>query len=1122
MDTPVCLISDVDPSNKVLKDQMGEEKTLNAEEGDLNTFYVEKEVSSFKREEMPVDFSENMNQFQEIKQDSPNKRKLTRFVSTIINNVKHAWVRAKSDYKESLRKRNKRLFVKKHPHPYLRQKKTITKTRRRTIVPKTCEEAISDKAVQEVISNASTFSTTFQSCSEWLPIDSSKIHELKVPLEAMDREDEKKSLEMQNMMNRELDALVMKSLDSETMYYTIEFLKKELEETKKRLDMFEKKYGLFTDLFVNSENHENSKIPASHFETEDHMIDDLTYPVSSLSRDVIMSTVNPHVLNSAESHEQVIDDDPSLEILSPVGERIICEECIQKIISHVEKNYMKISDKDNTQVSSNDPYRVKFNCNDPEHPYMWSSKKKIFHFIIIFMMTFIIFSSLTFYVPHVLIKPELHTNLFRLSIMLIGLALGSLIGSPLSKHYGHRKVFLVFFFAFTVAHLISVASQFRTLIMIVFRFLSGIFGGIIFSSCKLSIFDIFNDSKASLSEVLLQSSVLLGLHTGPIIGLMIEEYKETMWSFWIILATSCFIFILGTIVLKEASPEVILNKRINRLRWITGSSRFVACIEDRKPLNYIFLLLLKLFWNILSKDFVVLAVIISKTILLTTSFLILFVHPFSLKQTYQLEILHIYVLLFSRIIGLVLAICCYKIQFKIFAKRLNYGKIERKLFHPVVLYPVYIITLFWMAFTTKEFFHYLVPVLSHCVLSFSEILILDGFDQYVIASYPHESQASSISFSFPSPIVSVILHAVMKISLNKELFVFTIVTSIVNVFSYIIPFSIVFTFNLINNNIYSFIYFRRVLTGLFGTGVISGSLISFSYNYFSNKRHKEKPSSIELETKTCDYSESPVNPYGLYQYCEPKHTNDLLVRKGYISCYDRRMRVPFWVLLHITPTSLKLVNGNRKYSVFKEDPDIPEKFCSKLSDYYLSGYDRGHLAPAANIKFSQDALNETFYLTNIAPQIGEGFNRNYWSYFEEFCRSLTSKYSSIYLIIGPLYLPKKDLDGKWRVTYEMIGNPPNIAVPTHFFSIIYAEDETKKDSVAVGSFVFPNAKIDDNANLMDFIVPIDAIERASGIEFEYKSDKKQKELCKEVKCIVKKYFPKKHNILDSRKLIEVQ
>ena len=59
-----------------------------------------------------------------------------------------------------------------------------------------------------------------------------------------------------------------------------------------------------------------------------------------------------------------------------------------------------------------------------------------------------------------------------------------------------------------------------------------------------------------------------------------------------------------------------------------------------------------------------------------------------------------------------------------------------------------------------------------------------------------------------------------------------------------------------------------------------------------------------------------------------------------------------------------------------EDESIPGMFRAKLQDYFRSGYDRGHMVPAADAKSSQDAMDETFLLSNIAPQVGVGFNRH--------------------------------------------------------------------------------------------------------------------------------------------------
>lgn len=252
----------------------------------------------------------------------------------------------------------------------------------------------------------------------------------------------------------------------------------------------------------------------------------------------------------------------------------------------------------------------------------------------------------------------------------------------------------------------------------------------------------------------------------------------------------------------------------------------------------------------------------------------------------------------------------------------------------------------------------------------------------------------------------------------------------------------------------------------------------------------------------------PVDPNGLFQYGFPGPVADLRPADSLTSSYDRERRNPSWVAEHITPASLASSNADRKHSVFIEDTSIPEKFRAKLKDYFRSGYDRGHQVPAADAKWSQEAMDDTFALSNMCPQVGDGFNRDYWAHFEDFCRRLTGTYPSVRIVTGPLYLPKRDADGKWRVSYEMIGTPPNVAVPTHFYKVIFAEDGVAGGKVALGAFVLPNARIDNKKPLTDFEVPVEAVERASGLEFASKlGPERRKRLCQEVSCsvIVKEY-----------------
>jgi DNA/RNA endonuclease G (NUC1) len=83
----------------------------------------------------------------------------------------------------------------------------------------------------------------------------------------------------------------------------------------------------------------------------------------------------------------------------------------------------------------------------------------------------------------------------------------------------------------------------------------------------------------------------------------------------------------------------------------------------------------------------------------------------------------------------------------------------------------------------------------------------------------------------------------------------------------------------------------------------------------------------------------------------------------------------------------------------------------------------------------------------------------------------------VQIYTGPLYLPRQYPDGKWRVTYEVIGNPPSVAVPTHFFKVIVAERKDDQGSAAVAAFVLPNQEINNSTALTAFLTPVEAVER---------------------------------------------
>ena len=203
-------------------------------------------------------------------------------------------------------------------------------------------------------------------------------------------------------------------------------------------------------------------------------------------------------------------------------------------------------------------------------------------------------------------------------------------------------------------------------------------------------------------------------------------------------------------------------------------------------------------------------------------------------------------------------------------------------------------------------------------------------------------------------------------------------------------------------------------------------------------------------------------------------------RAGYSLAYDGKNRHASWVYEELTAESLQ-GSTDRSHFDFMEDPLIHPSLRAQKSDYRGSGFDRGHLSPAANARANAQAMRDTFYLSNISPQHPE-LNRKYWVKLEKHIREMTKSYSKVYVITGPLFLPETEKDGKKYVRYQVIGEN-NVAVPTHYFKVIYGK---KDQSVATEAYIIPNRPIDNNTPLNSFAVTLEKVEKAAGLIFETK------------------------------------
>jgi endonuclease G len=202
------------------------------------------------------------------------------------------------------------------------------------------------------------------------------------------------------------------------------------------------------------------------------------------------------------------------------------------------------------------------------------------------------------------------------------------------------------------------------------------------------------------------------------------------------------------------------------------------------------------------------------------------------------------------------------------------------------------------------------------------------------------------------------------------------------------------------------------------------------------------------------------------KYGVPSHDPILLCREAYLLSHSYEYKIPVWVVYHLTSEYLS-GKAKRASERFRADPDLPEGERAEVKDYARSGYDQGHMMPAADAKRSKKTMRETFLLSNIAPQVGVDFNRGIWEELERKVDKWAQERGEVYVYVGPIFALKK---------IKTIG-PDHVAVPTHFFKIVY--DPNKQEVIA---FLFPNLKL-ERGTIPYYITTVDYIEKVTGLDF---------------------------------------
>ena len=191
----------------------------------------------------------------------------------------------------------------------------------------------------------------------------------------------------------------------------------------------------------------------------------------------------------------------------------------------------------------------------------------------------------------------------------------------------------------------------------------------------------------------------------------------------------------------------------------------------------------------------------------------------------------------------------------------------------------------------------------------------------------------------------------------------------------------------------------------------------------------------------------------------------VIQRTGYTLAYDKKTKTPQWVAWELTKEETK--GNHERTDKFLPDPNV-EGAKVVTTDYTGSGYDRGHMAPAGDMKWSKKAMEESFYMSNICPQIHH-LNTGDWNELEANTRKWARRYGSVYVTCGPIY------NGSRRTQY--IGKN-RVKVPDAFFKVILIQ--SPKKTCALG-FFFENEA--GQRPLNEYLVSIDYLEQTTGIDF---------------------------------------
>lgn len=227
----------------------------------------------------------------------------------------------------------------------------------------------------------------------------------------------------------------------------------------------------------------------------------------------------------------------------------------------------------------------------------------------------------------------------------------------------------------------------------------------------------------------------------------------------------------------------------------------------------------------------------------------------------------------------------------------------------------------------------------------------------------------------------------------------------------------------------------------------------YGYEFFLNEEER-----FEI-VETGKHVKNNTNNY----FLPTSTTGQIIHHEGYSLSYSEPHEQAEWVAYELKKEHLSRSHFKRPY--FEIDKSV-KTGAAHWRNYKNSGYDRGHLCPAGDRRYSKMAHDETFLTSNISPQEHQ-FNAGIWNKLEQKVRYWANKYDGVFVVTG----------GVLKGQMHTVGDD-EVSVPNEFYKVLIDNNSGETKMIA---FLMPHKESD--APLYEYVVSVDTIETLTGIDF---------------------------------------